>query len=44
MNEYVDPSEFGLKVPILMFSLGIYNFVMLFFYLDYPAACLFFAM
>ena len=36
--------EYGLKVPILMFVLGIYNFVMLFFYLDYPLACLFFAM
>lgn len=44
MNSAVDASDYGLKVPILMFSLGIYNFVMLFFYLDYPAACLFYAM
>jgi uncharacterized protein with GYD domain len=39
-----DAMEYGLKVPILMFVLGIYNFVMLFFYLDYPLACLFFTM
>jgi len=44
MDESFNDEEFGVNVPLVMCFSGIWNFILIFFFLSHPMTCLFYTL